>query len=66
VQLHAVADMERCIGSGTCAFLAPHVFDVSAEGLVVVRGPFDADDQQAEEAIRGCPTEALRIVDGDR
>lgn len=56
------ASRERCIGSGACAFAAPHVFDVDAEGRVVVLGPVEAGDERVREAVEGCPMDALRLV----
>jgi ferredoxin len=63
-------DRERCMGSGTCMFHAPNTFDMDDESRAVllpdpVGDPDDVDDpHDIAAAIDGCPTAALRIVDG--
>jgi ferredoxin len=57
-------DRERCIGSGSCAFLAPDVFDVDDTGRVVIVGPLDEGDERVREAVANCPTDALRLIEG--
>ncbi len=52
-------DRGRCIGSGTCAFTAPGVFDVGADGTAVVIGDVSAADERIALAVEGCPTGAL-------
>jgi len=60
--LRVLADIHRCIGSGNCAFLAPHVFDVGDAGHVIVRGgSIKETDEAVLEAIASCPTNALTI-----
>lgn len=56
------ADRGRCIGSGSCAFTAPAVFDVDDAGRVAVVGPVEAGDEQVLLAVEHCPTGALRLV----
>lgn len=63
--LNVEADRDRCIGSGVCAFAAPDVFDVDATGRVVVLGPADLGDERVRNAVADCPTEALRLIEGD-
>jgi ferredoxin len=57
------ANRERCIGSGSCAFMAPDVFDVDDEGRVLVLRPQVEPDDRVREAVTHCPMEALRILD---
>jgi ferredoxin len=57
-------DRERCIGSGTCAFTAPGVFDVDGTGRVVVIGAVVAGDVRVREAVDNCPMDALRLREG--
>lgn len=58
-------DEDVCMGSGVCELLAPHLFEVGAEGVATVLidelGPEDADS--AKEAVNACPTFALSIED---
>jgi len=55
-------DRDRCIGSGTCASTAPDVFDVDDAGRAVVIGPVAAGDERVRDAVRHCPTSALRLA----
>lgn len=56
-------DFAKCTGLGICESLAPDFFEVNDAGdLVLLNDNVTADDLQSiEEAIAGCPTEALRI-----
>lgn len=58
-------DRDRCIGSGTCAFTAPGVFDVDDAGRAVVVGPVVSGDERVRDAVAQCPTGALRLVGED-
>ena len=57
------ADRERCIGSGSCAFSVPEVFDVDDSGRVVVIGRPTPGDERVRDAVEHCPTSALRLVE---
>jgi ferredoxin len=58
-------DRDLCAGTGGCEALAPDVFEIGDDGaLVVLRpepGPADLPD--VRNAVTGCPTRALRLVD---
>ena len=56
-------DFDKCTGLGICESLAPDYFEVDDDGdLVLLKADVSQDDLQGvEEAIAGCPTEALRI-----
>ena len=58
------ADLERCVGAGACEALAPDLFEVGDEGTVVLLDahPAGGSVRDAEEAVRQCPTQALRLV----
>jgi ferredoxin len=62
IQVHV--DVERCIGSGTCALTAPAVFDQNDEdGVVVVLDERPPPEQHAatrDAAIR-CPASVIRL-----
>lgn len=60
------ADRDRCIGSGSCAFAAPDVFDVDVGGRVVLTSAVVAGDERVRDAVEGCPVDALRLVEGGR
>ncbi|MFC5995024.1 ferredoxin [Pseudonocardia hispaniensis] len=57
------ADMARCTGLGLCESIAPEFFEIQDDGtLAVLRSDVEeADRAVLTEAIRACPTEALRI-----
>lgn len=59
-----VVDYEKCTGLGICESLSPDHFEVNDEGDLVLLKDSVSDDelQGVEEAISGCPTEALRLV----
>lgn len=56
-------DYDKCTGLGICESLAPEHFEVNEDGdLVLLKETVGDDELQAvEEAVAGCPTEALRI-----
>ena len=58
-------DFDRCTGLGICESLAPDFFEVNDAGdLVLLKEDISDDElQEVEEAVAGCPTEALRIVE---
>lgn len=63
---HIAIDRDRCIGSGTCAFAVPDVFDVDASGRAVLIGEITAGDERVRSAIENCPTDALRLIEEER
>lgn len=58
-------DFDKCTGLGICESLAPDFFEVNDDGELLVLKEEISDDelQEVEEAVAGCPTEALKIVD---
>ena len=61
--MKVLVDFSKCTGLGICESLAPEFFEVNDDGdLVLLREDItDAELQEVEEAVAGCPTEALRI-----
>ena len=54
-------ERERCTGSGSCQFLAPHTFDLDAACKAIV---IDADGdpvQSIRNAAEACPTRAIEL-----
>jgi ferredoxin len=64
VFMKVAVDFNKCTGLGICESMAPDLFEVNDEGaLVLLKEDISADElQSVEEAVAGCPTEALRIV----
>jgi ferredoxin len=59
------ADREVCISAGNCVMAAGAVFDQDDDGIVVVlvdEVP-ESEEDHAREAVKLCPSEALRIVE---
>jgi len=58
-----IVDRAKCTGLGICESLAPDVFEVDDAGdLVLITGTVPDDSLPGvEEAVAGCPTEALRL-----
>jgi ferredoxin len=59
------ADRDVCISAGNCVMAAGAVFDQDDDGIVVVlvdEVP-EAEEGNAREAIRLCPSQALQIAD---
>ncbi|MDQ4112614.1 MAG: ferredoxin [Actinomycetota bacterium] len=61
--MKCVVDYDKCTGLGICESLAPDFFEVNDDGdLVLLKEDVTESELQAvEEAVSGCPTEALRI-----
>lgn len=60
-----LVDYNKCTGLGICESLAPDVFEVDETGTLVLLADETADDtlEGVREAVAGCPTEALRLVE---
>jgi ferredoxin len=61
--MKVIVDFAKCTGLGICESMAPEFFEVNDDGELVLLKENVSDDelQSVEEAIAGCPTEALRI-----
>ena len=61
--MEIIVDREKCTALGICESLAPDVFEVDDNGQLVVKkaSVSDAERDEVEAAIGGCPTEALRL-----
>lgn len=57
-------DRKKCTGLGICESLAPVFFEVDDSGeLLLLKEDIGSDElADVEEAVAGCPTEALRII----
>jgi ferredoxin len=61
--MKVIVDFAKCTGLGICESIAPELFEVNDNGELVLLRADIADDEleSVEEAVAGCPTEALRI-----
>ena len=64
--MRITADRDVCIGAGMCVTSAPEVFDQDDDGVVVVLSVEVPAEHEtaAARAVEGCPSGALRRVDG--
>lgn len=61
------ADLDACQGYVCCVMAAPEVFDVdddTAKVLLRTATPDDALRAKVENAVRSCPSRALRVLEG--
>ncbi|GAB2658733.1 ferredoxin [Prescottella soli] len=58
-------DLDLCQGHAACELEAPDVFAVPKRGKVTILAPSPSESVRAdvENAVRYCPTQALRIVE---
>lgn len=63
--MKVVVDMDKCQDHGQCAFSAPEVFEINADGKLVVLNdsPDEALRDSVEEAADVCPVQAITIED---
>jgi ferredoxin len=61
--MKVIVDFAKCTGLGICESIAPELFEVNDDGELVLLRADITDDELGfvEEAVAGCPTEALRI-----
>lgn len=62
--MHVIADRARCEGHGRCAEIAPDVYELDDDAVVVLRYetvPLDLE-RKAEAGARACPIAALRVM----
>lgn len=61
--MKVIVDFVKCTGLGICESMAPEIFEVNDDGELVLLKEDITDDElrSVEEAVAGCPTEALRI-----
>lgn len=62
--MRIVVDRIKCVGLGLCEAAAPTHFEVGDDGqLIVLRETVDEKDlTEAEDAVRSCPTSALKLI----
>ncbi len=60
-----LADKDVCISAGNCVMVASAVFDQDDDGIVVVLVDDvpDSEEDHVREAVRLCPSQALRVAD---
>ena len=63
--MRVVVNFDRCQGNANCMDKAPAVFEVLVDGTLVVLAEQPPEDERSnvEEAVRVCPTGAIKVVD---
>jgi ferredoxin len=64
--LKVEADLDTCQGYVCCVMAAPEVFDVdddTAKVVLLTASPAEGLRAKVEEAVRSCPSRALRIAE---
>jgi ferredoxin len=61
--MRIVLNRAKCTGIGICEAVAPDVFEVDDDGnLVVLSAEVPAGTEaEVDEAVEGCPAQALRL-----
>ena len=59
------ADRDVCIQAGNCVMVADAVFDQDDDGIVMVlvEDIPEEEEEHAREAVKLCPSQALRVAD---
>lgn len=63
--MHIAHDSAVCAGHGQCTDAAPEIFQLNDEGTLKVLNEWPAESlrEKVREAVRRCPTEAIRLED---
>lgn len=63
--MKVLADKDVCISAGNCVMAASAVFDQDDDGIVMVLVDDvpDGEENHVREAVRLCPSQALRLAD---
>lgn len=56
-------DRDACIGCGSCAAIAPDVFEMDDENKSRIKDPHGADDATIQSAAEACPANAIGLYD---
>ena len=56
-------DRTLCSGYGECVGIAPELFRLGDDHMSLVIDPEGTDDENVLDAARGCPVDAITLVD---
>lgn len=56
-------NLDLCVGTGSCAAIAPRVFSLGPKGKAQVRNPEGEISEKIWAAARACPTHAIILED---
>lgn len=65
--MRIVVDQDKCSALGICESVAPDLFEVQDDGSLVILEEKPGSDMHdvAREAVEGCPTAALTIIEDE-
>ena len=52
---------EKCIGCGTCAALAPEVFEIGSDFKAFIKEGASFDGVDLDDIVASCPVEAIEV-----
>ena len=61
-----VVELDKCIGCGLCVSTCPDVFELDNNGKSVVKDPDGCDKCDCQNAIDGCPSDAISWKEEDQ
>ena len=63
--MKAAVDRDKCIGSGMCTTIAPQLFDMDDDGVLIVIKETPASHEQRSllDAVACCPVNALSATE---
>jgi len=64
--MRVTVDPDLCEGNGLCAKVAPEVFELGDDdkAQVLIERPGEGLRARVEAAVRRCPRQAIRLVEG--
>ena len=64
--MRVTVDPDLCEGNGLCAKAAPEVFELGDDdkAQVLIERPGEGLRAKVETAVRRCPRQAIRLVEG--
>jgi ferredoxin len=66
IAMRILVDLNRCQGYGQCVFLAPEVFELHGEEVLMYDpGPDDTQQLPVVRAAAACPVQAIRVGKSD-
>jgi ferredoxin len=54
-------NFKKCLGCGTCTYIAPKAFKLGKGGKAEVKVGADPSSKEVKEAVSSCPVGAIRI-----
>jgi ferredoxin len=62
--MRVIVDFNLCVGNAICMGISPEVFDMNDdEELTYNEHPDESLRSEVQEAVRACPTGAIRLED---